>query len=209
VDDRRPESVFRHIDQHQAAHVARLVELIRVPSISAENRGMQECAELLASYYRALGCKRVEIVATEGQPVVYGEYDAGKPVTLLVYVMYDVKQVVGEQWTLVDDPFAPQVVERSPFRACLVGRGAVNQKGPLGALLNAVESIRAAGQELPVNLLFVSDGEEEIGSPHLFDFATAHLDWLARADAAIFPTASQNLRGVPTISLGCKGSAPF
>ncbi|HLJ60697.1 MAG TPA: M20/M25/M40 family metallo-hydrolase [bacterium] len=201
--------VFDHIDRHQPQHLDRLLELIRVPSISAENRGMTECAELLASYYRGLGCQRVEIVPTKGQPVVYAEYRAGKPVTLLVYFMYDVKQITGEEWTLVRDPFDPQVVERSPFRRCLVGRGAVNQKGPLGAFLNAVESIRATGQELPVNLKFISDGEEEIGSPRLVDFATAYVDRLRDAQAAIFPTASQNLKGVPMVALGCKGSAPF
>lgn len=203
------EKVFEYIDGHQAEHLRRIEELIRVPSISAENRGMQECAELLATYYRRLGCARVDIVPTDGQPVVYAEYAAGKPVTLIVYIMYDVKQVSGEHWTLVRDPFQPQVVPMPPFKRCLIGRGAVNQKGPLGAFLNAVESILATKQELPVNLKFVSDGEEEIGSPRLLDFANQYVDRLKAADAVIFPSASQNLKGVPTISLGCKGSAPF
>jgi len=126
------ERVFHHIDEHQGEHLERLKALIRIPSISAENRGMQECAQLVASYFKGLGCRRVEIVPTKGHPVVYGECDAGKPVTLLVYFMYDVKQITGEEWTLIDDLFDPQVVERPPFRRCLIGRGAVNQKGPLG-----------------------------------------------------------------------------
>jgi acetylornithine deacetylase/succinyl-diaminopimelate desuccinylase-like protein len=203
------EQVFQHIDRHQNEHLERIKELIRVPSISAENRGMKECAELLASYYRELGCKGVEIVPTDGQPVVFAEYDTNKPVTLIVYFMYDVKQVVGENWTLILDPFDPQVVEMPPFRKCLVGRGAVNQKGPLGAFLNAIESIITAGQDVPVNLKFVSDGEEEIGSPHLLDFANKYEDRLKDADGVIFPSASQDINGVPTITLGCKGSAPF
>ncbi len=203
------ERVFEYIDRHQPEHLERIRALIRVPSVSAEDRGMSECAELLASSYRGLGCGHVEIAPTKGHPVVYAEYDAGQPVTLLVYVMYDVKQVSGEEWTLIRDPFDPQVVERPPFRRCLIGRGAVNQKGPLGAFLNAVESIRASGEQLPVNLKFISDGEEEIGSPRLLDFATSHLDRLKGAQAAIFPTASQNLTGLPTMNLGCKGSAPF
>lgn len=170
---------------------------------------MSECAELLATYYRELDCRNVEIVQTDGHPVVFAEYDAGKPVTLIVYFMYDVKQIIGEDWTLIRDPFDPQVVDMAPFRQCLIGRGAVNQKGPLGAFLNAVGSILATNQELPVNLKFVSDGEEEIGSPHLLDFANSYVDRLKDADVAIFPSASQNLKGVPTISLGCKGSAPL
>ncbi len=203
------EKVFEHIDHHQNEHLERIRQLIRVPSISAENRGMRECAELLQSYYKELGCETVEIVSTDGQPIVFAEYNKGKAVTLIVYFMYDVKQVVGENWTLIGDPFDPQVVEMPPFRKCLIGRGAVNQKGPLGAFLNAIESIIATRQDLPVNLKFVSDGEEEIGSPHLFDFANKYVDRLKDADGVIFPTASQNVKGVPTISLGCKGSAPF
>ncbi len=203
------EPVYDYIDRHQESHLARIEELVRIPSISAENRGTYECAELLATYYRNLGCQTVEIVPTEGHPVVFAEYDAGKPVTLIVYFMYDVKQVMGETWTLISDPFRPEVVAMAPFKRCLIGRGAVNQKGPLGAFLNAVESILATNHELPVNLKFVSDGEEEIGSPHLLDFANQYVDRLKDADAGIFPSASQNLKGVPTISLGCKGSAPF
>ncbi len=203
------EKVFQYIDRHQEEHVERIKQLIRVPSISEEDRGMDECAELLASYYKELGCTRVEIVPTERHPVVYAEYNSGKPVTLIVYFMYDVKQIAGENWTLITDPFDPQVVEMAPFKRCLIGRGAVNQKGPLGAFLNAVESILATNSDLPVNLTFVSDGEEEIGSPHLLDFANKHVERLRRADGVIFPGASQNLKGVPTISLGCKGSAPF
>ncbi len=201
--------VFEYIDNHQDAHLERIKDLIRIPSISAENRGMHECAELMAGYYRDLGCERVEIVPTDGHPVVFAEYDARKPVTLIVYFMYDVKQVVGENWTLIRDPFKPQTVAMPPFKTCLIGRGAVNQKGPLGAFLNALESILATKQGLPVNLKFVSDGEEEIGSPRLLDFANQYVDRLKDADAVIFPAASQNLKGVPMISLGCKGSAPF
>ncbi len=203
------EKVFQHIDRHQDEHLERIMELIRVPSISAENRGVNECAELLAASYKELGCGSVEIVPTEGHPVVFAEYNSGKPITLIVYFMYDVKQVTGENWTLIEDPFDPKVVEMAPFKKCLIGRGAVNQKGPLGAFLNAVESILATKQDLPVNLKFVSDGEEEIGSPHLLEFANQFVQRLRNADAVIFPSASQNLQGVPTISLGCKGSAPF
>ncbi len=126
----RREKVFEHIDGHQVEHLRRIEELVRVPSISAENRGMQECAELLATYYRRLGCALVDIVPTGGQPVVYAEYAAGKPITLIVYFMYDVKQVSGERWTLIRDPFEPQAVPMPPFKRCLIGRGAVNQKGP-------------------------------------------------------------------------------
>lgn len=203
------DKVFQHIDQHHGEHLERIKELIRIPSISAEDRGVMECAELLQTYYKELGCGTVEIVATDGQPVVFAEYNKDKPVTLIVYFMYDVKQVVGESWTLIRDPFDPQVVEMPPFKKCLIGRGAVNQKGPLGAFLNALESITVTGQDLPVNLKFVSDGEEEIGSPHLLDFANKYVDRLRDSDGVIFPTASQNAKGIPTIHLGCKGSAPF
>ncbi len=201
--------IRERIESRQAGHIERVKELIRRPSISAENRGMIECAELLRGYFRELGCERSEVVATKKQPVVYAEYEANKPVTLIVYFMYDVKQVEGEDWKLIKDPFDPQLVEMPPFKRCLVGRGAVNQKGPLGAFLNAMEEMIAVNRELPVNLKFICDGEEEIGSPHLLDFAVEYLDRLKDADGVIFPSAAQNTQGVPHLSLGCKGSAPF
>lgn len=85
-----------------------------------------------------------------------------------------------------------------------MGRGAVNSKGPMVAFLNVLFAIKDAGEELPVNLKFVAEGEEELGSQHLIDFVLEHKKNLA-GDACFAPSTSQNIKGDPSTQLGCKG----
>ncbi len=197
---------FEAIDRSRDADIERIRAFMRIPSIAAEDMdGVRRCAAHVQAWFRDVGCREARIVETKGSPVVYGRYDAGADSTVLVYFMYDVKQVSGEAWTMIRDPFDPQVLPMAPFRKVLVGRGAVNSKGPMGAFLNALSAIRASGGEIPVNLTFVAEGEEELGSMHLIDFVRAERDRLKDAVACISPSASQNILGVPSLSLGCKG----
>ncbi len=200
------EKAFEAIDRQREADLERIKALMRIPSIAAEDMdGVRRCADHVLAWFRELGCRDARIFETKGSPVVYGHYDAGAESTVLVYFMYDVKQVSGETWTMIRDPFDPQVVPMAPFRKVLVGRGAVNSKGPMGAFLNALAAIRASGGEIPVNLTFIAEGEEELGSMHLIDFVQAERSRLKDAVACISPSASQNIQGVPSLSLGCKG----
>ena len=199
-------AVFKEIDARMDAHLERIRELMRIPSIAAEDmEGVRRCAAFVERWFKDLGCQDAGVHETKGSPVVYGRYDAGAQDTLLVYFMYDVKQVSGEHWTMVRDPFDPQVVPMAPFRKVLVGRGAVNSKGPMGAFLNGLAAVRAAKREIPVNLAFIAEGEEELGSQHLIDFVQAERKRLDGAVACISPSAAQNIRGTPSLSLGCKG----
>ena len=86
-------TVYDHIDERFDEHVAKVQELIRQPSISSENRGIRECAQLIRGYFEKLGCVDAELAETSGNPVVYGEYDAGAKKTVLVYMMYDTMPV--------------------------------------------------------------------------------------------------------------------
>jgi acetylornithine deacetylase/succinyl-diaminopimelate desuccinylase-like protein len=210
MDKQVLDKIYSYIDSHITEHVERIKDLIRIPSVAAENpEGVRRCAEYLLGRFRALGCVDTELYETKGMPVVYGHYDAGAKNTVIVYMMYDVKQVSGENWTLIRDPFDPQTVEMAPFKEVLVGRGAINSKGPLMAFLNALYSIKDCGEELPVNLMFVAEGEEELGSAHLIDFVRARAEKLRRADAVFAPSASQNINGEVSLSLGCKGVVEF
>jgi len=199
--------VFKHIENHFDKHLGRLQELLRQPSISAENRGIRECAELVRRYLKNLGCRGTTLVETSGNPVVYGFYDAGAAKTVLVYFMYDTQPVDEPGWTV--PPLEGRVVDMAPFGKCLVARGAINTKGPLGAFLNACESIIAAGEEIPVNLMFVAEGEEELGSRHLPEFINQYLDKLKEADVVFFPNADQDQKGKVTMILGVKGIVYF
>lgn len=200
-------TVYDYIDEHFDEHVAKVQELIRQPSISSENRGIRECAQLIRKYFEKLGCVDAELAETSGNPVVYGEYDAGARKTVLVYMMYDTMPVDEPGWIV--PPLEGRIVDMAPFGKTLVARGAVNTKGELRAFLNACESIRSSGQELPVNLIFVAEGEEEMGSRNLPEFIGKYQEKLKRADVVFFPLVAQNQKGKVIAELGVKGIVYF
>lgn len=182
------EGIYNYIDGHLDKHIARIQEWIRQPSISNTGEGIPECAELTKRYFEELGCKaRVVDVGvtkwgTEGHPVVYGEYDAGAEKTLIIYMLYDTMPAYEpEKWRA--PPFEGRIVEQSPFKRVIIGRGAINSKGPEMAILNALESIKAVAGELPVNLKLVAEGDEERMSIGLHKFVHDHQDELKEADA--------------------------
>lgn len=197
------EAVHRYIEEHKDEHIARIQEFLRQPSVSAENYGVQDCAELLADYYRRLGCREVALVPTDGHPGVWAHYDAGAPKTIVNYCMYDTQPVVGESWT--HPPFEAELAAMPPFERVIIARGAVNSKGPYRAWLNALESIIAVEGKLPVNIMFTAEGEEELGSPHFPQIIHRYADRLEMADAVLNCGMSQGLDGKVRMVLGVKG----
>jgi acetylornithine deacetylase/succinyl-diaminopimelate desuccinylase-like protein len=197
--------VFAQIEKRHDEAVQRLQEWIRQPSIAAENRGVHEGCELTMRMLREAGFGEVTKVPTDGQPGIFATLDAGAPRTLGLYFMYDVKQADPAEWT--SPPWAAALVDKPSLGKVVVGRGAVNQKGPEAAFLAALHAIRAAGRKPPVNFVLVAEGEEEIGSPH-FPQIVRRPDVLAafRRSVGIFmPSAAQGLDGQVTITLGAKG----
>lgn len=197
--------VRAEIGKRNAEAVRRLQDWIRQPSIAAENRGMEEGCQLLIRMLTDAGFQHAVRVPTDGQPGVFATLDAGAPRTVGVYFMYDVKQVDPAEWS--SPPFEAAIVEKPDLGRAVVGRGAVNQKGPESALIAAIHAYRGAGVKLPVNLVLVAEGEEEIGSPHFpqvvrqAEVAKA----LARCSGVFMPSAAQGPDGIVTVSLGAKG----
>src|SRR6058998_4228221 len=150
-DDLSP--VFAQIEKRHDEAVQRLQEWIRQPSIAAERRGMDEGCELTMQLLRDAGFTQVTKLPTDGQPGIFATLDAGAPRTLGVYFMYDVKQVDPAEWS--SPPWAASLVEKPGLGTVLVGRSAVNQKGPEATFLAALHAIRGAGRKLPVNLVLV------------------------------------------------------
>ncbi|MBI5766760.1 MAG: M20/M25/M40 family metallo-hydrolase [Verrucomicrobia bacterium] len=190
--------------QHDVA-VKRLQDWIRQPAIAAENRGFPEGADYMAKLLREVGFQRAEVVPTKGKPGVFATLDAGAAKWVGVYFMYDVKQFDPKEWS--SPPLDAALVDRPGLGKVIVGRGAVNQKGPQSALLAAIDAFRAAGKKLPVNLVVVAEGEEEIGSPNISDLALRPdvKAALAKTVGVFMPSASQDLEGNVTVSLGAKG----
>jgi acetylornithine deacetylase/succinyl-diaminopimelate desuccinylase-like protein len=185
--------------------VERLQNWIRQVSIAAEDRGYPEGAEYMAKLAREAGFQQVTVIQTDGKPGVFATLDAGAPKTVGLYFMYDVKQFDPEEWT--SPPTEARMVEKPPLGRVMVGRGAVNQKGPQAAVLAALHAIRGAGRKMPVNLVLVAEGEEEIGSPHIPQLVRRPevLAALGECVGVFMPSASQDLDGVVTVSLGAKG----
>ena len=190
--------------RHQEA-VARLQQWIHQPSIAAENNGVGEGCDLTMQLLRDAGFSQVTKLPTDGQPGIFATLDAGAPRTLAVYFMYDVKQVDPTEWS--SPPWAASLVEKPDVGTVLVGRGAVNQKGPEASFLAALHAIRGAGRKLPVNLVLVAEGEEEIGSPHFPQIVRRPevLAALRNAIGIFMPSAAQELDGKVVITLGAKG----
>jgi len=200
LDDIRAEIEKRHEEA-----VKRLQTWIRQPSIAAENRGMNEGCELMIEMLRDAGFSGVKKMPTEGQPGVFATLDAGAPKTLGLYFMYDVKQADPAEWS--SPPFEAALVDKPGLGRVVIGRGAVNEKGPEASFLASLHAIRGAGKKLPINLVLVAEGEEEIGSPHFPqvvrkpEVAAA----LKKCSGVFMPQASEGLDGEVTITLGAKG----
>src|SRR6266404_5671812 len=156
--------IYAQVERRHDESVQRLQEWMRQPSIAAENRGMSEGCELTMRMLRDAGFQQVTKIPSDGQPGIFATLDAGAPKTLGLYFMYDVKQVDPAEWS--SPPFEAALVDKPGLGKVVMGRGAVNQKGPEASFLAALHAIRGAGNKLPVNLVFVAEGEEEIGSPH-------------------------------------------
>src|SRR6266511_3317368 len=197
--------IFAQIEKRHDEAVQRLQEWIRQPSIAAENRGVNEGCELTMRMLRDAGFGEVTKVPTDGQPGIVATLDAGAPRTLGLYFMYDVKQADPAEWT--SPPWAAALVDKPGLGKVVMGRGAVNQKGPEAAFLAALHAIRGAGRKLPVNFVLVAEGEEEIGSPHFPQIVRRPevLAALKRCAGIFMPSAAQGLDGQVTITLGAKG----
>lgn len=195
-----------YLDENFPRHLEAVRAFVRQPSISFTGEGIRETAEMIVGLIEARGGS-ARLVPTPGHPVVMGEIDGGAPVTLLVYGMYDVMPADEPGWSV--PPFGGEIRDVPGLGKCLINRGAVNTKGPLGAFFNAVEAIQAVEGKLPVNLLFAIEGEEEMGSRHFPDFVRAHKAELSRAEAVLFPFFEQEKDGTPVLTLGTKGICYF
>jgi acetylornithine deacetylase/succinyl-diaminopimelate desuccinylase-like protein len=142
------------IEKHHDENVRRIQDWIRQPSIAAENRGMTEGCDMMMRLLRDAGFDTVNKVPTEGHPGVFATLDAGAPRTVGIYFMYDVKQVDPSEWS--SPPWDAALVDKPGLGKVLVGRGAVNTKGPQGAFLAALHAFKSAGRKLPVNIVFVA-----------------------------------------------------
>ncbi|MDO6413227.1 M20/M25/M40 family metallo-hydrolase [Sphingomonas sp. BIUV-7] len=202
--------VFDYIDKHIDDHVVNLQKWIQQPSISNTGEGIQESAEMVKGFYDQLGCQKTQVFepgktkwGSQANPVVYAKCDEGAKKTLIVYWQYDTMPVTQpDLWKA--PPFEGRLVEQAPFKKVLIGRGATNSKGPEMTFLNAVMSIKAVTGKLPVNLIFVAEGDEERMDIGLNKFMSEHMDLFKGADGVWGPGGSEGCVFVELTTSGNK-----
>jgi acetylornithine deacetylase/succinyl-diaminopimelate desuccinylase-like protein len=205
------EQVHAQIDLNEPAAFEAVRDWVRLPSFSDTGEGMPEAAEYTCAVLAQIALD-ARVVPTAGWPVVYGTVPATMPdaPTLIVYGLYDVTPLVELEWTV--PPLEARVMDAKdlgilPFLGrVLVGRGTNNHKGPVMAVIHAIKTMLELGADIPVNLHFVIEGEEEIGSPNLPEFVEAHREALSQADGVWLPCMQQNSAGTMTLRRAFKGS---
>jgi len=190
----------------RAASVKRIQDWIANPTIAAEKRNIDGGADYMMQLARDAGFQTVRKVPTDGVPGVFATLDAGAKRWIGIYFMYDVKQYDAAEW--ISPPLEARLIDKPDLGTVIVGRGAVNQKGPQAAFLAALHAFRASGRKLPVNIALVAEGEEEIASPH-FSQVVADPRVLAamrECVGVIIPSAGQGSNGNVALTLGAKGA---
>ena len=186
-----------YLEKNLDQSLAELSRLVAQPSVGAQNLGLKECAALVGEMLKKRSFE-VQIMDTPGAPVVFGERRGKSDKTLLIYNHYDVQPPEPlELWET--PPFEP-----SQRDGKLYGRGVSDDKGHIAARLFAIDSILETEGELPCNIKFIIEGEEETASVNLFDFIEKHKDML-KADACMWEFGSVDHRDVPMLYLGLRG----
>ncbi len=195
------DKVQLYINDNKERFINELFDILRIPSISAQSEhkeDMVRCAEHLAVALMKAGADHAEVLPTAGNPVVFGERkisDTAK--TVLIYGHYDVMPVdPRSEWTT--EPFEPQIKDGRIW-----GRGADDDKGQLFMHIKAFEAM-CATDSLPCNVKFMLEGEEEIGSAHLYDFCEQNKAMLA-ADIILVSDTSMISMDIPSITCGLRG----
>ncbi len=186
-----------YLDKNFDQSLEELKRFVSQPSISAQNIGLKECAQLVRAMLEKRGFK-TEVMSTQGAPVVYGERKGKGDKTLLIYNHYDVQPPEPlELWE--SPPFEPEIRNGKMY-----GRGVSDDKSHLTSRLFAIDAILENEGELPCNIKFIVEGEEETASVHLHDFVRQHKDKL-KADACIWEFGGVDHRDVPMQYLGLRG----
>jgi acetylornithine deacetylase/succinyl-diaminopimelate desuccinylase-like protein len=200
------DNVIDFINVNRDRYIEELKALLAIPSVSAlpqHKADVRRCAEWCVDEMRRIGLQNAQLFETPGNPVVYADWlgAPGAP-TILFYGHYDVQPV---------DPV--ELWESPPFEATIrdgeiYARGAADDKGQVFMHLKAVEAYLKQNSRLPVNMKFILEGEEEVGSENLDDFIRAHKDDL-KADVVVISDSAMFARGVPSICYGLRGLVYF
>ena len=194
-------SYEKFIDEQNSAHLKEFMELVAIPSISAiqsNKPDVEKAAAWIVNKLKATGMTTAQVIPTDGNPIVYGSWEKapGKP-TVLIYAHYDVQPVKESEWE--NPPFAPKIVDGK-----IVGRGASDDKSGIMIPIWAVEAMLRTDGKLPLNIKFIFDGEEEIGSPSFKSCLVKNKE-LFKADFALNADGDQYSEDTPAMLMSLRG----
>ena len=195
-------SYEKYIEGNMDAHLKEFIELVSIPSISSipsYKPDVARAAEWIVKKLKAIGMTTAQAIPTDGNPVVYGSWDKapGKP-TVLIYAHYDVQPVKESEWD--NPPFAPTMKDGKIF-----GRGASDDKSGVMTTIWAVEAMLSQDKKLPVNVKFMFEGNEEVGSPYFKSFLENNKE-LLKADFALNADDGQYDENTPAITVSLRGA---
>jgi acetylornithine deacetylase/succinyl-diaminopimelate desuccinylase-like protein len=192
--------VHEYIDENFTTHLEKCRKFLQQKSVSATGEGIKETAQIVRDFIAEIG-GTAQYRGDENFPIVYGKANNGNPKTLIIYGMYDVQPVEEHKWS--SPPFGAEIKNLANLGPCVIASGAANSKGALAGLFNALRSIKEVDQ-LPLNIIFIIEGEEEIGSPHFGPFIREHKDELKGVGVVDFDFSEESIKKV-TLHLGLKG----
>ena len=193
-----PAAVQSYLRAHGDEHVRDLQALVRQPSVAAQNKGVRECAAWLAGFMRDIGIPPL-VVEEANFPVLLAEVPGASDRALLIYLHYDVQPADEPEWQT--SPWGAEIIDGRMY-----GRGTVDNKGPLMAVLEATRAYLACGLKPPVTVKFLFEGEEEVSSPSLPGVLRAYHERI-QADGLVNFDDNVWVDGRPRVVCGIKGAA--
>lgn len=205
------EKVYSAIgEKFESEHLPKILSLVRQPSIAGTGEGIEDCAGMVLKMLEDIGCVEGRLEHYVYSPVVSAKLVSELPdaPTLVIYGMYDVQPPEPlEEWLV--PPYEGAIIDFEPYGECVVARGITNSKGPLVCFINTVKTIKETLGYFPLNLWFVIEGEEEMGSESLAPFTRKHAEELSKCLGVYLLSARQDENGKPFTTLGNKGILYF
>jgi len=201
------ENIRNQIQEENALFITNdLQEFLRIPSYSLNSNGIEQAKKFIINYISEF-CEEINIFEHKINPTIFTEVKGNSPEKLLIYMMYDTQPVNKEkEW--ISPPFAAEISRLNPpldkLGDCIIARGSYNSKTPLMMFLNVVKILKRENM-LPISLVLVFDGEEEIGSPTFREFLNQNKSKIKQCIDCYYTSAKQNIDKTPVIKMGYKG----
>jgi acetylornithine deacetylase/succinyl-diaminopimelate desuccinylase-like protein len=214
ITQAQTDAVNQYLDDHFEEVISEIRRYLRQPGFSHSGEGIRESAEMTKQLLEDAGSDSVELVETGGHPVVFGHLRSRRPGArnLIIYSHYDMVPLMDEsQW--IGPPLEAPVVDAIKIGApahlgkLIIGRAANDYRGPLVATLHALKAMREVTGDIPVNVIWAIDGEEEIGAPNIHHFIAAKFGELNAGEALWMPGMHQDSEGIMQVYRGYKGNS--